>query len=114
MFVSATKALIDGDLQTWQTDLVEDATFMPPRHPSISGLPALVEFARESLGDFESYDLSNWIEGTGELAVVTTDIAWSHEGGDKTTGKQVVIAVKDESGDWKAQKVIYNSNSGAP
>jgi ketosteroid isomerase-like protein len=114
MFETATQALVHGDLNKWQTYWTEDAVLMPPGHPTVEGRAALVDFARKNLGDLKALKLSNWtFEGRDDLAVVTTDVAWSTKGGDKKTGKQIVIAVKDASGAWKAQKVIYNTD-GTP
>jgi ketosteroid isomerase-like protein len=112
MFEASTRALLDGDLDKWETYWAEGAVLMPPGHASVKGRAALVDFASKNLGHLDTFELSNWtFEGQGSLAVVTTDVTWNSEDGDNLTGKQVVIAIKDASGAWKAQKVIYNSNS---
>jgi ketosteroid isomerase-like protein len=114
MFEAATQALFDGDLDKWQSYWTEDAVLMPPGHPAVEGRAALLDFARKTWSDLDAFKLSNWtFEGRGDLAVVSTDIVWSTKGGDKNSGKQIVIAVKDANGAWKAQKVIYNTN-GTP
>jgi uncharacterized protein (TIGR02246 family) len=112
VFETATQALLDGDLDKWQTFWTEDATVMPPGQPTVEGRAALVAFARKNLvGNLDGFKESNWrFEGCSDLAVVTTGMSWTSKDGEKIAAKQIVIAVKEPSGAWKAQTVIYNLN----
>jgi len=112
MFETATQTLLDGDLDKWQTFWTEDATVMPPGEATVKGRAALVEYARKDLvGNLDGFKLSNWrFQGCSDLAVITTDMAWTSKDGKKVAAKQMVIAVKEADGTWKVQTVIYNSD----
>jgi len=120
MFKASTDALVAGNLDEWATYWTDDGVLMPPGHPSVTGRAELVDYVRGNLSNLDEYTQSNWtIEGSGDLAVVTTDLLWtfkSGDGSDKPTtekGKQIVVTQKGADGMWKAQKVIYN-NDGSP
>ena len=109
MFETATQALVDGDLDLWESYWTEDAVAMPPGLPAVEGREALVAFAKKSLGALDAVALSDWtFEGRDDFAVVSTAFEWTDTRGGKQKGKQVVVAVKNAAGAWKAQRVIYN------
>jgi ketosteroid isomerase-like protein len=110
MFETATQALLDGDLDKWQTFWTEDATVMPPGQATVKGRAALVDYAAKNLvGKLDGFKQSNWrFEGCSDLAVVTTGMSWTSKDGKKIAAKQIVIAVKEPGGAWKAKTVIYN------
>lgn len=110
------RSLEAADYDAWSTFWTEDGMIMPPGHPRVVGRQDMEAFLRDGFGDVRTIQLTDWtIEGSGDLAVVTTSVTWHTESavGKEPVGtaKQMIELRKNSDGRWQIKTVIFNSDS---
>lgn len=94
----------------------DDAILMPPNAPIAEGQAAIVATFKSwpALTKFQTNDVE--VVGSGNLAFIrgTYDIAFQMNGADVTdSGKYIEVWRKNDKGEWKCIRDIFNSNAPA-
>lgn len=113
LFKASGDALVAGDWDAWSKSWAKDAVLMPPGHPSIKGIEKIQKYIQAGFGQLQMFEDSDFtFEGGGDLAVVTTNMAWTLKDGSAKSGKQLVVLRKTGADAWRVLQVIYNANGG--
>jgi len=108
-FMSAFKS---GDVETFTGLYTDDAQIFPPGNDLVSGKPAIRELAKavKRMGIHEIEVKPERFEEYGTIAIVTgKNVMKGSDGSVLDTGKFVDV-LKNEDGQWKLHKDIWNSN----
>ena len=110
------QAFLSADFETIAQLYTEDAVFLPPNEPAVTGREAiktwLTAFPRVSAATFTTDE----IDGVGDLAyvrgryVMTLDL----DASPVDSGKYVEIRKRQSDGTWRLVADIFNSSLRAP
>jgi ketosteroid isomerase-like protein len=104
-------------MESWLNTFTEDAVFMMPDHPLISGKQQIKGFAKEMFGavsmeldfSFDELEVSgSWAWGRGKFT--SKNKSKSSGEASEMVGKFIDIFKKQEDGDWKFARVITNTD----
>jgi uncharacterized protein (TIGR02246 family) len=112
------KAVQDTAWDTWANFYTDDALFMPPNGPAVSGHAALVAFAR-GFPPFTDFNIRQVdVDGRGDVAYVYGRYSWvltmPGAAAMPDSGKFIEIWRKQGDGTWKITRDIFNSDVPLP
>lgn len=110
-FVQAVRA---GDFATVASLYTEDARFMPPNQPTVTGREDIQEWmqAMPALTDFSL--TNDQVTGRGDLAYVIGRYVLGLEGMPVDSGKFIEVRQRGTDGAWRIAADIFNSDLPAP
>lgn len=106
---SAVSYIRAGKWSEWASLSAEDGVLMPPNAKAVTGRAAIEAFGRR-FPPFErisTFDVR--IDGSGDLAYLTSGFVSKVQGAPEDTAKQVVV-FRRTNGEWKARVVSFNSD----
>lgn len=106
---SATSYINAGAWDKWANLYTDDGAIHPPNARPVVGRAALEQFGR-SMPPMESANFFDvHINGSGDLAYLTSGIVMKPRGQPADTGKQLVVLRRTNAG-WRAAAVSFNSD----
>lgn len=106
-FVTLMRA---GDREALAALYTDDAVFMPPNQPAVTGREALRQWMA-AFPAVTNFSLTNEaVEGRGDLAYVRGRYTMAVEGMPADTGKFIEIRRRGADGVWRLAVDIFNSN----
>lgn len=103
-----------GDYAAVSMLYTEDASFMPPNQPTLSGRSAIQQWM-DALPPVTQFSLMHdEVSGRGEIAYVRGRYVMQIEGLPVDSGKYIEIRRRGEDGVWRMTADIFNSSLPAP
>ncbi|MDA2931041.1 DUF4440 domain-containing protein [Acidobacteria bacterium AH-259-O06] len=111
-----------GDVDGWLATLTDDAVFMPPNEPAVTGKEAIRSWVVKSFFDPFDIQLSlshEEVEVAGDWAFVQGPFSYSltpKAGGEviEESGKFIDILKRQSDGSFKYARAIWNSDNPLP